>query len=88
MARSTYIYFAVWAQRVGDTQPVAARTVKYEMVGLIADLPADDREAVHVWRVPDGIERGKAVRAHLGTGAEFLAREQSAIRARWEKKPS
>lgn len=78
MARSKYIYLAVWAERVGDTQPVAARTVKRELVDFIAHLPMSAREDVNVWRVPDGIEWGPNGRIHLGTGAEFLAKELTA----------
>jgi hypothetical protein len=50
--------------------------VKRELVDFIERLPASSREDVNVWRVPDGIEWGANGRVHLGTGAEFLARER------------
>jgi hypothetical protein len=76
MARSKYIYVAVWAERVGNSMPVAARTVKRELVDFIEHLSMDARGDIEVWRVPDGIEWGPNGRIHVGTGAEFLAKER------------
>ncbi len=76
MARSTYIYVAVWAERVGVPMLVAARTVKRELVGCLAEYPAAALEDMDVWRMPDGDPRGPNDRIHLGTGAEFLAKER------------
>lgn len=77
MSRSKYIYVASYMDHVGSAAPILARTVKYELVGAMGDFSADMLADVDVWRLDDGgLTYEAGARIHLGTGAEFLARER------------
>jgi hypothetical protein len=78
MSRSTYIYVVSYAERVGVSAPILARTVKYELVAAMAHFPAAMLADVEVCRMVDGgAAYNVGERTHLGTGAEFLARESA-----------
>lgn len=77
MARSTYIYVVSYQDHVGSAAPILARTVRYELVGAMSDFSADMLADVDVWRMHDGgLTYETGARTHLGTGAEFLAKER------------
>jgi hypothetical protein len=71
MARSKYVYVLTWADRVESAAPLLTATVKYEFLDALAGL--NGLEDTDVWRMGDGVPLD---RNHLGTGAEFLARER------------
>jgi len=78
VARSKYIYVAVWAERVGNSMPVAARTVKRELVQFLGQMSEGARADMEVWRCRDGIVGPlEDSRNFMGTGAGFLAQERS-----------
>lgn len=75
MSRSTYIYVLSWAERVESPMPIAARTVKWELVEFLKDMPDAALGDIEVWRLRDGIATDDKSRVHLGTAREFLAKE-------------
>lgn len=74
MARSTYIYVATWMDHVQSSAPLISATVKREFLDALAPLKGlDDMD---IWRMGDG---AAIDRRHLGSGAEFLARERPPV---------
>lgn len=75
MARSSYIYVLAWRVPFNGAQPILARTVKYEFVAAVSGLEPDMLAQADVWRFADRGASVSAGRVHLGTLAEFLAKE-------------
>lgn len=83
MPRSTYVYVVVHDTiHPANKGPVAAFTVKYELLGWLAgnpgpagtDLPYD-LDRLSVWRLRDGHTARLAGPERVGTGREYLDRE-------------
>lgn len=75
MARSTYVYVLTWKDHVASAAPILTATVKREFLDGLAHAGSqiDDTDA---WRMRDGelLER-----THLGSGAEYLAKERPPV---------